>query len=548
MHPLTKKLIFSFLWMFLFLPVQEVEAQNIPDLNCYMIDSEKMPIRYIKGTGSNIGLYVGIEYDAMCKKSGIDHGPGMGAIHGRGGGIRQEGTIIVQRGGRNASTAHMKQYYEKISEQLELRHQKDHLLLKTLHSWLPRNYPVRTNKTDHDYGTDNFQLLPLTRFFIDPCIGVQEILLPVLCQDIYLPVPQTVPDYNFTTFDLAEDVLGAYLGIYRFDQYLNDHIAPHVWVKDNSLLSSAGLSNEEFNMITYCEIHLDSSKTNIYNGQTYYGIEQAYMSPSMANYPIWVPNEKQDLADCAAGIESIWTQNHGSDTLGLHNFKQAIFELNHYVFHFAQLDSFKNRFPAPTIDQGMPPVPDLRPYSLIKYSPKNVDPQNEINGVEFLGEYSLDADGDSLTYFWDFGDGGTSTLANHVYQYMNKGTYTVYLTVTDMVGNTGIDSVTFTIGAVGIEDLSETVGLQLFPNPTSGTVSITFTLESQKEVSISLFNTLGQELATPVLVETFVPGEHKIRWNPFDSGLVHLSSGYYTFRIVIGDAVDSKQVFLVNPE
>lgn len=47
---------------------------------------------------------------------------------------------------------------------------------------------------------------------------------------------------------------------------------------------------------------------------------------------------------------------------------------------------------------------------------------------------ATDADGDSLTYAWDFGDtgnGGTSPLANPTHVYANTGTYVAWLTVSD---------------------------------------------------------------------------------------------------------------------
>ncbi|MBR1924924.1 MAG: PKD domain-containing protein [Ruminobacter sp.] len=52
------------------------------------------------------------------------------------------------------------------------------------------------------------------------------------------------------------------------------------------------------------------------------------------------------------------------------------------------------------------------------------------NTVKFTNE-STDADGDELTYSWDFGDGNTSTDKNPSHTYEVKGEYTVVLTVTD---------------------------------------------------------------------------------------------------------------------
>ena len=54
--------------------------------------------------------------------------------------------------------------------------------------------------------------------------------------------------------------------------------------------------------------------------------------------------------------------------------------------------------------------------------------------VQFTGSESFDPDLDPLSYFWDFGDGGTSALANPTHVYTTAGVYQVMLTVSDGAG------------------------------------------------------------------------------------------------------------------
>ncbi|MGW1490229.1 ThuA domain-containing protein [Streptomyces sp. NPDC002402] len=66
--------------------------------------------------------------------------------------------------------------------------------------------------------------------------------------------------------------------------------------------------------------------------------------------------------------------------------------------------------------------------------------------VGFSSAGTSDADGDALTYAWDFGDGGTSTEANPTYTYKKNGTYTATVTAKDPGGRTGSASVHVVVG------------------------------------------------------------------------------------------------------
>ncbi|MCA9986584.1 MAG: PKD domain-containing protein, partial [Anaerolineales bacterium] len=66
--------------------------------------------------------------------------------------------------------------------------------------------------------------------------------------------------------------------------------------------------------------------------------------------------------------------------------------------------------------------------------------------VRFSSAGSFDPDGSIVAYFWDFGNGSTSTRANPRQRFTSDGTYIVTLTVTDNEGATGSDTVTIVVG------------------------------------------------------------------------------------------------------
>ncbi len=66
--------------------------------------------------------------------------------------------------------------------------------------------------------------------------------------------------------------------------------------------------------------------------------------------------------------------------------------------------------------------------------------------VDFTGTDSVDADGDTLMYKWDFGDGATSTDANPTHTYEEVSLYRARLTVTDSTGASATDTVLIEAG------------------------------------------------------------------------------------------------------
>ena len=71
-----------------------------------------------------------------------------------------------------------------------------------------------------------------------------------------------------------------------------------------------------------------------------------------------------------------------------------------------------------------------------------------------------DSDGSIATYFWDFGDGQTSTVATTSHVYQTPGTFIARVTVTDNLGATATASVTINVSAptLGVRVLSPNGG------------------------------------------------------------------------------------------
>jgi PKD repeat protein len=91
----------------------------------------------------------------------------------------------------------------------------------------------------------------------------------------------------------------------------------------------------------------------------------------------------------------------------------------------------------------------------------------------FNGSASTDSDGTVVGYAWDFGDGGTASVANPTHVYAASGSYTATLTVTDDNGATGTSTVAVTV----VDNLAPTAAAAVTPS-TAKAIFGTFTFSS----------------------------------------------------------------------
>ena len=99
---------------------------------------------------------------------------------------------------------------------------------------------------------------------------------------------------------------------------------------------------------------------------------------------------------------------------------------------------------------------------------------------------------DANSYFWDFGDGSSSTLANPVHNYADYGNYNVKLKT---VNACGTDSVTKNLNLyLGVNQNTSDNLLKIYPNPASDLLNIEFLNPDDLNCNITLSDIYGKTI------------------------------------------------------
>lgn len=130
---------------------------------------------------------------------------------------------------------------------------------------------------------------------------------------------------------------------------------------------------------------------------------------------------------------------------------------------------------------------EIVPAANAKFSWVNPSGRN----VQFIPD-----DSTQKNYEWDFGDGSTSTIVKPGYSYVADGKYKVTLKVKNGTGCEDIYSDSVLINTTGINDINPVLKLnsQLYPNPFKNELIIEYNLAERSEVSIYIYNLLGQKI------------------------------------------------------
>ena len=123
---------------------------------------------------------------------------------------------------------------------------------------------------------------------------------------------------------------------------------------------------------------------------------------------------------------------------------------------------------------------------------------------------------DATAYRWDFGDGGTATIARPIYRYAAPGAYEVTLAVTNACGTSttirGVSAV-----AVGVEELARETALRVVTNPVTDRLTVDY--GGTGAIDVELADLSGRVLLSRKLT---TPGRHVLDVSALAPGVYFL--------------------------
>lgn len=87
---------------------------------------------------------------------------------------------------------------------------------------------------------------------------------------------------------------------------------------------------------------------------------------------------------------------------------------------------------------------------------------------------------------------------------------------------------------------------QNYPNPFNPATNIEFTLPISKNISLKIYNALGQEVRTIISDQNYAPGSHTVQWDGKDNGGNPVTSGVYVYTLYYGNFSKSNKMTLVR--
>jgi PKD repeat protein len=176
-------------------------------------------------------------------------------------------------------------------------------------------------------------------------------------------------------------------------------------------------------------------------------------------------------------------------------------------------------------DTLMVNAPSPLPIAMFVYSP---------GAAGLTYDFTDMSTGSPTTWTWDFGDGGTSSIANPSHSYGTDGAYAVTLVVTNSCGS---DTMVSFVTVVGIEGSLAGSAIEISPNPATGQFQFSVNGLEAEDVLVQLTDLQGKVHAE----WTFA----RVTGNLVEQvDVTSLSKGVYFLRFVSGDMSEVRKVTL----
>jgi PKD repeat protein len=163
----------------------------------------------------------------------------------------------------------------------------------------------------------------------------------------------------------------------------------------------------------------------------------------------------------------------------------------------------------------------------------------------------------TINYVWNWGDGHSDSAATPTHTYAASGLYTVCLHLKDAVGctsnqcdsmrssryapTTNHTTIKVISGTLGITESTLLTNINLYPNPSSGMTTLTYSLSKSGPVTITLLDARGRQVMEQVSASDLAVGFHETK---FDAS--SLTQGIYLLRIQTEGATQVKRISITH--
>ena len=201
-------------------------------------------------------------------------------------------------------------------------------------------------------------------------------------------------------------------------------------------------------------------------------------------------------------------------------------------------------------------------------------PMNSAPVITALPDTTIE-NGDNFYFYVEFSDNNendihqitatTDTSAVTATIYGHTPGSVVNIEYEPFIGETNI---TVTVSDFGLGELADTVQFlltvqgelflddeaipdkfslgQAYPNPFNPVVTIPFTIEKPRELSIHIFDISGRKINTILRKQFFHPGLYHKNWNGFNYQGRHVSTGTYIIRMVSETELHHQKITFVK--